>query len=164
MGSAKVGENAFRWEIVSEHVFQGSSALTLDAKGRVTVPARHRDVLMSLYEGQLTITHWNSGGFPSLMVWPRPRWLNARAELLKLPLGADAYRNFLIGSAMDVEIDSASRVLVSPELRAFAGIEREVVMRGVGGRLELWDKSRLDAHTAATMASVMPDAAQNIVL
>lgn len=149
---------------MSDHVFQGSSALALDAKGRVTVPARHRETLAGLGETQLTVTHWNSGpGANCLRLWPRGTWLRFRAEIQKLPMNADAWRNFLIGSATDVDIDSGSRVLISPEQRAFAGIEKDVLMRGIGPLLDLWDTGRLNAHIAATTATPMPDSLQNFV-
>ncbi len=62
---------------------------------------------------------------------------------------------------MDVEIDSAARVLVSPELREAAGIDKDVMLLGMGSYLELWDKARHQAHEAEVMASEMPAALQD---
>ena len=145
---------------MSGFVFQGASALTLDGKGRVTVPARHRDVLMATAGGQLTLTKHTAG---CLLVFPRPAWEQFRDKLVGLPFEADGIRRVFLGNAMDVEIDGASRILVSPELRAAAGLKREVMLLGMGSRLELWDAERYAAHEQQVMASEMPDAVKSFV-
>ena len=97
-------------------MFQGASALTLDGKGRVAVPARHRDVLLATAAGQLTLTKHPQG---CLMVFPRPAWEAFRDRVAALPMSASGWKRVFLGNAMDVEIDASSRVLVSPELRAW---------------------------------------------
>ena len=99
---------------MSGSVFQGTSALALDAKGRVTVPVRHRDVLMAIADGKLTLTKHPEG---CLLVFPRPAWESFRDKLLALPMAADGWRRVFLGSAVDVEIDGSSRMLVSPGRR-----------------------------------------------
>jgi MraZ protein len=145
---------------VSNFVFQGSSALTLDSKGRVTVPARHRELLTAIAGGQLTVTkHPNR----CLLVFPRPAWESFRDKLMALPMGAEGWRRIFLGSAMDVEIDAGARVLIAPELRSWAGLEREVMLLGMGQRLELWDAARLSAHEDAVIGQGMPDALKDHV-
>ncbi len=139
-------------------VFQGASALTLDAKGRMAVPARHRDALQALCEGQLTITKHPDG---CLMVFPRPSWETFRDKVAALPMSASGWKRVFLGNAMDVEIDSSARVLVSPELRAAAGISKDVMLLGMGSHFELWDAERYAAHEAEVMAQAMPDALQD---
>ena len=146
---------------MSGFVFQGASALTLDAKGRVTVPARHRDVLTAVAGGQLTLTKHTAG---CLLVFPRPAWEQFRDKLLGLPFAADGVRRVFLGNAMDVEIDAASRILISPELRAAAGLKRDVMLLGMGSRLELWDAERYAAHEQKVMAAGLPDALQDMVI
>ncbi len=58
---------------------------------------------------------------------------------------------------MDVELDASGRVLISPELRAAAGIERETMLLGMGQHFELWDKASYEAHEAEAMQGEMPD-------
>jgi MraZ protein len=147
---------------VAGSVFQGESALTLDGKGRLTVPARHRELLAAVSGGQLTVTKQPAAR--CLLLFPRPAWESFRAKLLALPMGADDWRRIYLGGAMDVEIDAASRVLISPELRAWAGLERSVTLIGLGGHLELWDSERHAAHEATVLAGPMPDALRNLVL
>ena len=140
--------------IVSNFVFQGASELALDAKGRLSVPARHRDVLTAMAQGQLTITKHPEG---CLMVFPRPAWESFRDKIAALPMSAAGWKRIFLGNAMDVEIDSASRVLISPELRAAAGLTKDVMLLGMGSHFELWDAARYAAHEAEVMQQGMPD-------
>jgi MraZ protein len=134
-------------------VFQGAAALSLDAKGRMSVPARHRDLLQALCEGQLTITKHPEG---CLMVFPRPAWEVFRDKVAALPMSAAGWKRIFLGNAMDVEIDGSARVLISPELRASAGLNKDVMLLGMGSHFELWDAERYAAHEAAVMAQPMP--------
>ncbi len=139
-------------------IFQGASALSLDAKGRLAVPARHRDALAALCSGQLTLTKHPEG---CLMVFPRPAWETFRDKVAALPMSASGWKRIFLGNAMDVEIDATSRVLVSPELRAAAGLSKDVMLLGMGSHFELWDAERYAAHEAEVMAQAMPDALQD---
>jgi MraZ protein len=134
-------------------VFQGAAALSLDAKGRMSVPARHRDLLQALCEGQLTITKHPEG---CLMVFPRPAWEVFRDKVAALPMSAAGWKRIFLGNAMDVEIDGSARVLISPELRTAAGLNKDVMLLGMGSHFELWDAERYAAHEAEVMAQPMP--------
>jgi MraZ protein len=158
--SVKVAHGGYLWGNVSVLVFQGASALSVDGKGRVTIPSRHRELLMAAANGELTITRHPVG---CLMVFPRPSWEQFRDKLMTLPWSADPVRRIFLGNAMDVTIDSASRVLVSPELRKAAGIVKDVTMLGMGSRLELWDRDRHIAHEAEALAAELPDAIKEFV-
>ncbi len=140
--------------IVANFVFQGASALALDAKGRLSVPARHRDVLMATAQGQLTITKHPEG---CLMVFPRPAWESFRDKIAALPMSASGWKRIFLGNAQDVEMDGSSRVLISPELRAAAGLTKDVMLLGMGSHFELWDAARYAAHEAEVMQQGMPD-------
>ena len=153
-----MGERVLSWVFVADFHFQGTSALALDAKGRLTVPARHREVLVSLAEGRLTLTKHPEG---CLMVFPRPVWEAFRTKVEALPMSAAGWKRIFLGSAMDVEIDSGSRVLISPELRTAAGLEHDVHLIGMGNHLELWDAARHSAAEAAVLQQPMPEALQD---
>jgi MraZ protein len=71
------------------------------------------------------------------MLFPRAAWEGFRDKLLSLPMNADGWRRIFIGSAVDIEIDAASRVMVAPELRLAAGLDRDVLLLGMGQRLEI---------------------------
>lgn len=135
-------------------MFQGASSLSLDAKGRLSVPTRHRDVLNATAQGQLTITKHPHG---CLMVFARPEWEKFRQRISELPMAAQWWKRIFLGNAMDVEMDATGRVLVSPELREAAGITKDAVLMGMGGYFELWDKATYDANEAKAMQEPMPD-------
>ena len=128
--------------------------MTLDGKGRIAIPSRHRELLAAMGVQQLTITK-NPGN--SLLIFPRPAWENFRDRVAALPMDSSGWKRLFLGNAMEVEIDASSRVLVAPELRAFAGLDRDVMLIGMGSHFELWDAQRHAAHEAEVMQSPMPD-------
>jgi MraZ protein len=134
-------------------MFQGASSLSLDAKGRLSVPTRHRDAL-SQAQGQLTITKHPHG---CLMIFPRAEWEQFRGRIASLPMQAQWWKRIFLGNAQDVEMDGTGRVLVSPELRAAAGISKETILLGMGGYFELWDAQAYAAQEAQAMQADMPD-------
>jgi len=135
-------------------VFQGASSLTLDGKGRLSVPTRHRDVLSATAQGLLTITKHPHG---CLMVFPRPEWDVFRDRISALPMSAQWWKRIFLGNAMDVELDSTGRILISPELRTSAGIAKDTILLGMGNHFELWDKAAYEAQEAKAMQEQMPD-------
>ena len=139
-------------------MFQGASSLSLDAKGRLSVPTRHREVLSATASGQLTVTRHPHG---CLMLFPRPEWEKFRDRIAALPMEAQWWKRIFLGNAMDVEIDGASRVLISPELRAAAGLVRDTMLIGMGSHLELWDAAKHAAHEATVVEQPMPQALQD---
>jgi len=135
-------------------VFQGASSLSLDGKGRLSMPTRHRDVLSATAGNQLTITKHPHG---CLMIFPRPEWEKFRASIAQLPMAAQWWKRIFLGNAMDVEIDGSGRVLISPELRTAAGIEKDTMLLGMGNHFELWDRATYEAKEAEAMQGEMPD-------
>jgi len=129
--------------------------LSLDAKGRLSVPTRHRDVLLAEAGGQLTLTKHPHG---CLMVFPRPEWEKFRERIAQLPMSAQWWKRIFLGNAMDVDMDATGRVLVSPELRQAAGLTRDAMLLGMGQHFELWDKATYEAKEAEAMQAGMPEA------
>jgi MraZ protein len=135
-------------------VFQGASSLSLDAKGRLSVPTRHRDLLSATAGGQLTITKHPHG---CLMVFPRGEWEKFRERIAALPMSAQWWKRIFLGNAMDAEMDGTGRVLISPELRTAAGLSKDAVLLGMGNHFELWDAATYAAQEAEAMQGDMPD-------
>ncbi len=135
-------------------MFKGVSSISLDAKGRLAVPTRHRDVLVADAQGQLTITRHPDG---CLMLFARPEWDKFSARIAALPMNAQWWKRIFLGSAMDVEMDGTGRVLISPELREAAGLTKDVMLMGMGAHFELWDKATYEAKEAKAMQEEMPD-------
>ncbi len=135
--------------------------LTLDGKGRLTVPSRWRDLLMTTVDGQMVVAKNPDG---CLSLFPLPVWEKVESPVLDLGWEHDAWRRILIGSATEVEIDSASRILIPPELRVWAGLEKDVKFMGVGPHFELWDLARYEAREAVAIAQGRPEPLRNMVV
>lgn len=116
---------------------------------------------MATVNGQLVVTKNTRGG---LSLFPLPVWEAHEANLLTLPAEHDDWRAFFIGSATEVEIDSASRVLIPPELRAWAGLEREVKFMGMGSYFELWDVQRHEAREVEARKQGLPAPIAGLVI
>ena len=120
-------------------MFRGIAQLNLDIKGRLTVPARHRDSLLERCGGHLVIT---ADADRCLLIYPLPDWELIQQKLEGLsnldPRVRELQRR-LIGFAVDVDMDGAGRLLISPELRQFAQLEKNVVLVGQGRKFELWN-------------------------
>ncbi|MDR1709510.1 MAG: division/cell wall cluster transcriptional repressor MraZ [Candidatus Accumulibacter sp.] len=121
-------------------MFQGATALNLDAKGRLAIPARHRDSLVAISDGQLVLT-----AHPDrcLLLYPAPAWEPIRDKLLAAPsfnAHATSLKRLLVGYALDESLDSAGRLLIAPELRAFARLEKQIRLVGQGSHFEIWDE------------------------
>jgi MraZ protein len=129
-------------------VFEGPSSLTLDGKGRVSMPSRYRDDLQALCAGRLTVTKHPHG---CLMIFPRPAWEAFREQLAQLPFSQVGVKRVFLGHADDVEMDATGRILVHPDLRAFAGLERDVKLMGMGSHFELWAAPAYAAYEARVM-------------
>ena len=140
---------------MGKFVFQGASALNLDAKGRMSVPAKHRDALLLQGDGRVTLTKHPDG---CLLVFPRPEWEAFRTRVAQLPMDAHWWRRIFLGNAAEIELDGSGRILISPELRGAANIEREIILLGMGSHLELWDAQIYSAKEQAAIAQGMPEA------
>jgi MraZ protein len=124
-------------------VFFGASSLSLDAKGRLSVPTRHHEALMSLCEGRVTITQHYEG---CLFVFPQPAWESFSSKIAALSMSSLRLKRMYLSNAMTVELDGTGRILISPELREAAGITKETTLRGMGNYFELWDKTAYEAY------------------
>ncbi len=139
-------------------MFQGASALSLDAKGRMNIPARHRDALSVQCEGRVTLTKHPHG---CLLLFPRSVWEQHREQIANWPMSARAWQRIFLGNACDVEMDGAGRILISPELRSAVGLTREVMLLGMGSHFEIWDAAKLEESEAQAIAGGMPDVLSN---
>jgi MraZ protein len=135
--------------------FVGITALSLDAKGRMTVPTRHREALLADAGGELVLMESDNG---CLLLMTPSLWLQ-RVNGLTDDESDDERRRFWMGLSDRPEIDSAGRVLINPVLREGAGISREVMLLGVGPHFEIWDAGRLSAHKEAVRSRKLKGAA-----
>ena len=120
-------------------MFRGVTKVTLDAKGRLAIPTRYREKLTSRCDGQIVVTVDRDY---CLLIYPYPDWEEIERKLIRLPsLNKQARRlqRLMVGYATELELDGNGRILISKELREFAGIERQAILIGQGKKFELWD-------------------------
>jgi len=124
-------------------MFRGAAKITLDDKGRVVVPTRYRERLLERSQGQVVVTVDRDG--ECLLIYPLSDWEPVERRLMELPsLHPQSRRlqRLMVGHATEVGLDGHGRMLVPPELREFAGLNRHAVLIGQGSRCELWDEAR----------------------
>lgn len=132
-------------------MFQGTVALSLDAKGRIAVPAKHRDALVPDGAPLVITAHPHR----CLLVYPHSVWEPISNQISAMP-GLDVrsatLKRLLVGHAQTEELDAAGRVLVAPSLRQWAGLEKQLWLVGVGSHLELWSDAGWQQQQAAMLA------------
>ena len=136
-------------------MFQGASAINLDVKGRMSIPARHRDALLAQGQGRITLTKHPDG---CLLLFPQLEWESFRERVAKLPLEANWWRRIFLGNASEMEMDGSGRILISPELRAASGMEKEIILLGIGSHLEVWDAKTYAEKEQLAISQGMPEA------
>ena len=128
-------------------MFQGETAITLDDKGRISIPAAYREPIASECGNRLVVTY---NPFETGCLWLHPvkDWEQLRDQVNALSPLEGVHRSLqlkLVGAATHVDIDGNARLLVPPSQRAAAGIEKKAVLLGMGDKFELWSEQ---AHRA----------------
>ncbi|MCH7880999.1 MAG: division/cell wall cluster transcriptional repressor MraZ [Proteobacteria bacterium] len=151
------------------HKFRGVSNLSLDAKGRIVLPARYRERLLETCDSQLIITIDTEQ--PCLLIYPLNEWESIEEKIESLPSFNPITRRIqrlLIGHATEVEVDSNGRMLLSNPLREYAQLGKKVVLIGQGKKFELWDEiiwgQRMDEWLANKTDGDMPEALSELTL
>lgn len=122
-------------------MFRGVNTLNLDAKGRMAMPSKYRERLLTQCNGQMVITVDRSDA--CLLLYPLPEWEDIERKLVRLGnLNPQARRlqRLLIGHATEVELDANGRILIPPPLREFAKLDKRVALTGQGNKFEIWDE------------------------
>lgn len=120
-------------------MFRGATHLSMDAKYRLAVPAKHRDALLAQSAGNLILT---AHPHRCLLLYPQPAWAPIESKINSLSSfdpKVSAYQRLMVGQAEDLTLDSAGRLLVSSVLRDFAGLDKDVMFVGQGSHFELWN-------------------------
>lgn len=123
--------------------FYGSHSINMDAKGRIAIPTRVRELLQEVADGCLVLTahtenrclhifpenYWQEV-LPEIEAWPSFNKISRRAKLL------------LLGHASTLEMDGNGRILVPPPLRDYAALDKKLMLVGQGKGLELWSEEK----------------------
>jgi MraZ protein len=140
-------------------MFRGVQHINMDAKGRLAMPARQREPLLSQCNGQLVATIDTQSR--CLFIYPLPEWETIEREIQQLPALKPAVKRFqrlVIGYATDIELDSNGRLLLPAPLREYAGLEKKLVLVGQGKKLELWAEESWMAEREQALDESGPDA------
>ncbi len=120
--------------------FRGEYSHSIDAKGRLIIPAKFRELLGD----QFVVTRGFDG---CLFVFAQAGWDEFEAKLQALPMDSQDVRTltrFFLAGATDAELDKQGRILLPQSLLKHAGIEKDAVIAGVGNRVEIWNKDDWD--------------------
>lgn len=134
-------------------MFRGATKVTLDDKGRMVMPTRYREQIAELAQGHLVVTVDRD---QCLLIYPQPEWEKTEQKLMALPTLnplARVLQRLMVGYATELELDGHGRVLLPPELRDFAKLERHAMLIGQGNRFELWDEVRWGERRDAWLKS-----------
>lgn len=132
-------------------MFRGATSLNLDAKSRLVIPTKHREAILQQSEGRLVLT---AHPHRCLLLYPEPAWTPIQSKVMALSSfdkQSSALQRLLVGFAEDVVLDSAGRMLISPSLREFAALDKEVMFVGQGSHFELWNMQAWSAQLASVM-------------
>jgi len=121
----------------------------------MVVPTKYRDELLAESEGKLTLTR---SGDACLLLLPRTVWMVKREQIVQWDLQYQVHKRLFLGSASDVEMDNAGRVLIAPELRDAAAmpIDAKVMLVGMGSHFEVWEAGAYEASLAPTVVARAP--------
>ncbi len=152
-------------------MFRGVNNVNLDAKGRMAMPTRYREILVDRCSGQLIVTI--DIDERSLLIYPLQDWEALERDLTRLPnFNKDARKiqRLLIGHATDAELDTSGRLLIPPPLRQYASLEKKAVLIGQGRKFELWSEDVWQARRDAWLkedtleSEDLPDGLKSISL
>ncbi len=139
-----MGESVDKWDII---VFRGIHQVSVDAKGRMSLPARLRDELSQYEEEGVVVTI--DPVSRCLLLYPLSEWEVIQQKLDKLPTfqpQARRLQRLLVGHATDLEVDKAGRILLPAPLREFARLDKKLTILGQGKKLEIWSQEEWEAQ------------------
>jgi MraZ protein len=146
-----------KWYIVEKSggdaQMRGLTAVQIDSKGRLSIPARYRSVLTTDNENQVVVTIDTEQ--PCLLLYPVRHWAEIQEKLEKLPSFHSPSRRIqrlLLGHATDLEIDTQNRILLPGLLREYANLEKSAVLVGQGKKLEVWNDEKWNTSRSAWLA------------
>ena len=122
-------------------MFRGRFEHTIDSKGRVSIPAKFRELLAGKYDDRLMITNFDR----CLVAYPYEEWKLLEEKMSSLSMvkkEAKAFQRFFISGATECPIDKLGRILLPPTLRSYAQLEKDVVFAGMIKKFEIWSKER----------------------
>jgi MraZ protein len=121
-------------------MYRGVTQLKVDGKGRMALPTRYREELLERCGGSLVVTVSTTADH-CLWMYPLDEWERVEKQINQLGMKPEhiRFKRHFIGYASDMEMDKTGRMLLSPSLREFARIEKEIYLVGQGNKFEIWN-------------------------
>ncbi len=120
-------------------MFESTSFHTIDPKGRIIIPARFRDYIKASGDYGIVVSNRNK----CLFAYTVPEWKVLKRKILGAKnVTTEHLKRFFVGNACTLKCDRQDRILLPPNLREYAGLDKEIVMVGIEERFEIWDKER----------------------
>ena len=141
-------------------MFRGSSFHTIDAKGRIIIPARFREIIRNGDQTGVMVSKMDNG----LVAYPFEEWHRIEEKILSLAEKSENMRRFrrvFIGGAFDCTCDKQDRILIPPTLREYAEVEKEIVLVGVLDHFEIWSRSSWDRENLELEANMQKEDVRN---
>jgi MraZ protein len=128
-------------------MFRGKFEHTVDDKGRISVPARFREVLQATGDDRVVITNFVISATRCLDVYPHAAWLRLEEQLREKPQFDQRimrFQNFYVANAHECVLDKQGRILLPPTLREYAGLRKDAVFTSALDKFRIWDKEQWD--------------------
>ncbi len=141
-------------------MFSGRYDHSIDDKGRVSIPARFRDVLERQNHDRLYITNFIEDSQRCLDLYPPAEWdrvIQKFEERRSSDRNSQLFETFYVGGAHEVPVDRQGRILIPPKLREFAGLDHEVTFSAKHNRFQLWARERLERILQAAEEQLIQD-------
>lgn len=139
-------------------MFRGSFEHVIDAKGRVSIPARFREVIVASGRSEIVLTCCPDAPPARLEAYPIQAWerfeQQSRERLNPFDRSVMLFEDFFIGNAQHCEIDAQGRILVPASLRDFATLEKDVVFTGALDKFRIWNRDAWQAQQSAAMVKI----------
>jgi MraZ protein len=126
-------------------MFRGTFEHTIDDKGRVSVPVRFREIVQATNDDRLVITNFMVNSVRCLDVYPFAAWSQLEERLLGKPRFDPRFlrfQNYYVAAAQDCVLDRQGRILLPPNLRQYAGLNRDVVFTSALDKFRIWDREQ----------------------
>ncbi len=141
-------------------MFRGSSFHTVDEKGRLIIPTRFRDVIRAGGGEGIMVSRMDG----CLLAYCMEEWAKIEGRILALAEKSDSMRRFrrvFIGGASYCACDKQGRILIPPPLRAYGGLERDIVLVGVLDHFEIWSREQWDRENDYMEADMKKEDVRN---
>lgn len=141
-------------------MFRGSYQHTVDSKGRLSIPAKFREVLLGKGDDRIVITNFVVDGARCLDVYPLDEWMRFEEQIQSKPKFERRmvlFQNYYLGGACECLVDKQGRILIPPLMRRYANLKRDVVLVSALEKFRVWDQEAWKKMFAEAEEKLMQD-------